>query len=394
MRHIDFNNTEVAFAYRNRRDLIRAYNMFYLMKYNWLVKVGTDMTMRAWDRGVRYPISIAMKPTVYKLFCGGESLERSAGRIENLYEYGVQVILDYGVEGKEIDEDFDRTAAEVKRAIQFAYQQASVPIVSSKFTGLIRFSILEKLHAGNALTKEEQGSFDRSRARIDQICQLAHDKQVGLFVDAEESWIQDPLDSIVHEMMEKYNREYPIIYNTTQLYLKGRVEQMARFHHEARMKGYIYGIKLVRGAYMEKEADRAEDLGYANPVQDDKASCDRDYDKAVNYCLENIEDLAVCIATHNEVSSQKAVDLMEKNEIEADNKHVLFSQLFGMSDHISFNMAKLGFNVAKYMPYGPVTDVIPYLVRRAQENTSVAGQMGRELNLLKQEMRRRNLMLF
>jgi proline dehydrogenase len=394
MKHIDFNNTEVAFAYRNRRDLIRAYNMFYLMKYNWLVKVGTDMTMKAWDRGVTFPISIMMKPTVYKLFCGGESLDRSTERIEQLYKYGVQVVLDYGIEAKETDEDFDRTAAEVKRAIHYACEQTSVPVVSSKFSGLIRYRVLEKLHAGEQLTREEMASFQRSKDRIDSICQLAHQYHVGLFIDAEESWIQQPLDELAHEMMEKYNRDYPVVFNTIQLYLRDRVAELERQHLRARAGKYIYGIKLVRGAYMEKESERAAELGYADPIQPDKASCDRDYDEAVKYCLDNLDDLAVCIATHNEESCRKAATLMEANGIEAGDKRVYFSQLYGMSDHISFNLVRYGFNVAKYMPYGPVTDVIPYLVRRAQENTSVSGQMGRELSLLRTEMRRRNLMLF
>ncbi|MCP4122912.1 MAG: proline dehydrogenase [Bacteroidetes bacterium] len=394
IRTIDFNDTEIAFAYRKGFELIKAYNMFYLMKYDWLVKVGTDLTMRAWERGVTFPISIAMKPTVYRLFCGGESLERAGKRIARLYEFGVQVILDYGVEAKETDADFDSTANEVKKAIRFAHEQASVPMVSSKFTGLVKFEILEMLHAGHKLNAEDQASYDRSKQRIDSICRLAHELSVSISVDAEESWIQDPLNDLVHAMMEKYNKERPIVYNTFQLYLKERRRDMERFHNEATVKGYIYAVKLVRGAYMEKEGIRASEFAYANPVQSSKDATDADYNLATHYCLNHLSDMAVCVATHNEQSVHKAVVHMDKIGVKHDDERVLFSQLYSMSDHISFNLARHGYRVAKYMPYGPLKDVIPYLVRRAQENTSVAGQMGRELSLLKEEMRRRNLMLF
>ena len=394
MAKINFNNTQIAFAYRSNKNLIRAYNMFYLMKYNWLVKVGTEFTMKALDSGLILPVSIAMKPTVYKLFCGGPSLEKSKVKIDRLFEYGVQSILDYGVEAIENDEEFDKTEVEIRKAIDYANRQQSVPIISSKFTGLIRFSILEKLHAKEPLNNEEKTSFENSKGRIDRLCSFANDKKVGLFVDAEESWIQDPLDDLAHEMMEKYNRNYPTIYNTVQLYRKDRLTFLKKAHVEAKEKGYVYGAKLVRGAYMEKEGKRAKELGYENPIQPNKESTDRDYDLAVNYCMENMADFSLCIATHNENSCSNAIKIMVERGIEINDPKVVFSQLYSMSDHISFNLGKEGYNVAKYMPYGPVKEVIPYLVRRAQENTSVSGQMGRELSLLKSEMRRRQLILF
>jgi proline dehydrogenase len=390
----DFNNSEIAFQYRNKLDLIKAYNMFYLMKYNWLVKFGTDLTMRALEKGVVLPFSIAMKPTVYKLFCGGPSLEKSIPKIEELYHYGVQTILDFGVEAQENEHGFDETEAEIKKSIHFAHQQASVPIVVSKFTGLIRFSILKKLHEVQVLSEEEEVSFQNSKRRIQSICQLASEKKVGLFVDAEESWIQNPLDELTHEMMSKFNVDYPVVYNTIQLYRKDRLAFLKSAHQAAKAAGYVYAAKLVRGAYIEKEQKRAAELGYEDPIQPDKLSTDRDYDLAVTYCLENIEDMAVCIASHNESSCLKAIQQMDAMGLAVNDERIVFSQLYSMSDHISFNLAKLGYNVAKYMPYGPVREVIPYLVRRAQENTSVSGQMGRELSLLRKEMKRRKLILF
>lgn len=391
---LDFSNTAVAFAYRKKFDLIKAYNMFYLMKYDWLVKVGTNVTMKAVESGIVAPFSIAMKPTVYKLFCGGPSLERSVEKIDRLYEYGVQCILDYGVEAQENSQGFEQTEAEIKKAIKFAHEQASVPIVVSKFTGLIRFSILEKLHKGVALNEDEKSSFEASKKIIDSICQLAHDRNVGLFVDAEESWIQQPLDDLVDEMMAKYNQKTAIVYNTIQLYRKDRLDYLKSAHQKANAGGYIYAAKLVRGAYMEKEAKRAKEYGYESPIQETKTATDRDYDLAVKYCLTHLNEISVCIATHNEDSCLSAVKILEESRFDRRDNRVFFSQLLGMGDHISFNLAQAGYNVAKYMPYGPVKEVIPYLVRRAQENTSVAGQMGRELSLLRKEMRRRGLIVF
>ncbi len=392
--NINFKNTEIAFAYRSNINLIKAYNMFYLMKYDWLVKVGTDVTIKAIERGIITPFSIAMKPTVYRLFCGGPSLEKSVPKINLIYEYGVQCILDYGVEAQDNDTGFDETEAEIKKSIEFAFAQSSVPIVVSKLTGLIRFSILEKLHEGEPLSEEEKTSFENSKARFDSICQLANEKNVGLFVDAEDSWIQNPLDELAEEMMAKYNKDTAIVYNTIQLYRKDRLNHLTEAHKRAKSKGYIYGAKLVRGAYMEKEAKRAKEMNYESPIQDSKEDTDRDYDLAVEFCIERIDEISVCIATHNEESCQKAVQLLEASQLDKKDNRVSFSQLFSMSDHISFNLSKAGYNVAKYMPYGPVKDVIPYLVRRAQENTSVAGQMGRELSLLREEMKRRDLMWF
>ena len=394
MNQPNFDNTEVAFEYRNKIDLIKAYNMFYLMKYNWLVKFGTGVTMRALEKGMVLPFSIAMKPTVYKLFCGGPSLEKSVSKIEELYKFDVQTILDFGVEAQENDKGFNQTEAEIKKSIEFAYQQDSVPLVVSKFTGLIRFSILKKLQEGKELSEEERDSFQKSKNRIVSICELAHEKKVGLFVDAEESWIQKPLDDLAHEMMEHFNVDYPVVYNTIQLYRHDRLKFLKKAHQTAKEKGYIYAAKLVRGAYIEKENKRAKEMGYESPIQPDKQSCDRDYNLAVEYGLNHLEEMSLCIATHNEESCLKAVETMEAKGIKHNDERVFFSQLYSMSDHISFNLAKAGYNVAKYMPYGPVKEVIPYLVRRAQENTSVSGQMGRELGLLRKEMRRRKLLLF
>jgi len=389
----DFNDTRTAFAWRSNLELIRTYQVFRLINLSWLVKFGTSMTTKLLDAGIRLPVVMAMRPTVYSIFCGGKSVEDANGTIRDLYKFGVETILDYGVEGKDNEADFERTATEVMRAIDAAANDPAVNHISSKFTGLIGTHILEKLHKGEALSEAEKAEYIRAHDRIEKICAHAALHKVRLFVDAEESWIQQALDDLVEEMQKKFNKEQVIIFGTAQLYLKGRISYLTEAIEKAKTGGYLFAAKLVRGAYMEKERERSKAMGYPDPIQPDKAATDLDYDKAVEIALENISQMAVCIATHNESSCLKAVALMQQKNISPSNSHVSFSQLLGMSDHISFNLAAAGYKVSKYMPYGPVTDVIPYLVRRAQENTSVSGQMGRELSLLKIEIRRRKILI-
>ncbi len=388
---MDFNNTQTAFAYKSNRELIRDYQIFRLINIGWLVEVGTKTASRMMDMGIKTPVALGMRPTVYAVFCGGDSLELATKKINHLYQYGVQSILDYGVEGKEREEDFQRTEDAIRQAIFFAKNYNAVDIVCSKFTGLIPLSILEKLHAKETLTAAEEKIFASAKTRIYSLAQLAYDNNVSLFVDAEESWIQEPLDDLTRDLMLKFNKEKPIIYNTVQLYRKDRLDFLKQEIDKARQAGIIYAVKLVRGAYMEKEEIRAAKMGYENPIQVSKQHTDTDYDEAVKFAIENIGHTAICVATHNEESTTLATQLMQKHQLPNNHPHIHFSQLLGMSDHITFNLAKEGYNTSKYMPYGPVKDVIPYLIRRAQENTSVSGQMGRELKLLKQEVRRRKL---
>lgn len=388
----DFNNTLLAFASKSNAELTRDYAMFRLMNNQQLVNTGIKLAAGMLEAGLSAPVTWGMKPTAYSIFCGGSSLQEARKKIDNLKRFGVDSILDYGVEGKETEADFERTAAEIHKAIDFAAVNDATQIVCSKFTGLIPFHILESLHKESPLSKGEHAEYMRCVDRINSICAHAAEKKVALFVDAEESWIQKPLDDLTSSLMKKYNREHPIVYNTIQLYLKDRLEFFKSAHANAEKEGYIYAAKLVRGAYMEKESVRAKKLQYENPVQPSKEATDRDYNYAVEYALRNIDTIAVCIATHNEESCRLAVSKMNELGITSNHPHVTFSQLLGMSDHLSFNLAESGFRAAKYMPYGPVKDVIPYLIRRAQENASVSGQMGRELQLLTSEMKRRRLL--
>lgn len=391
MTTLNFNDTKTAFAHKSNNSLIRDYQIFRLINQSWLVKFGTNTASKLMNLGIKTPIAIGMRPTIYATFCGGDTLEDATKKINNLYEFGVQAILDYGVEGKEEEEDFNRTENAIKQAILFAKNYDAVGIVCSKFTGLIPFSILEKMHANEPLSSEENFILEKSKKRIYGIAQLAFDNDVSLFVDAEESWIQEPLDDLTFDLMATFNKQKPIIYNTVQLYRKDRLEFFKTTAEKAKQAGFIYAAKLVRGAYMEKEEVRARKLIYENPIQTSKENTDKDYNLALKFAIENIEHIAICVATHNEESTLLATQLMQTNQLKSNHPHIHFSQLYGMSDNITFNLAKSGYNSSKYMPYGPVKDVIPYLIRRAQENTSVSGQMGRELKLLKDEVRRRKL---
>lgn len=386
---INFNNTEIAFAAKSNAELRKAYLMFRLMNNKTLVDTGTWLATVSlkW----RLPVKPLIKYTIYQQFCGGETLQQSLKTIDALAESGVDVFLDYGMEGKETLEAFEHTKDELLKEIAFAKDKPNVPTVSTKITAFVRNHLLEKMQAKAALTEGEQEEITALKKRLDIISKAAHDAGVSIYFDAEESWMQDTLDDLVTELMEKYNQSQPIIFNTFQMYRHDRLAFLKKCHLEARTKGYILAAKPVRGAYMEKERKRATEMGYPSPIQPDKAATDRDFDLALKYCVEHIDDIALCCASHNEESAIYLCELMQQHKLATNHPRIYFAQLYGMSDHISFNLANAGYNVAKYLPYGPVGEVIPYLIRRTEENSSVTGQMGRELTLLTGEMERRGL---
>jgi proline dehydrogenase len=363
------------------------------MSYPWLVQMGTRLTPFIMRTGL--PVHGLIRKTLFKQFVGGETLEETAGVAKTLDSFGVKVILDYGVEGKEGEEAFDTATEEFMRVIRYASTQTNIPFISIKVTGLARFGLLQTLNEAPRLrsgihdNEFERDEWNMVRERMYAICELAAEKKVGVLIDAEESWIQDPVDRLCIEMMQVFNKTVPVVYNTVQLYRHDRLSFLKMSHSIARQQGFVLGLKLVRGAYMEKERARAREMGYDSPIQPDKASADNDFNAAVRYCLENLSDIAVVIASHNEESNRLAAATMDELGISHKHPHVHFSQLYGMSDHITFNMAKAGFEVSKYLPFGPIRDVIPYLMRRAQENSSVSGQTGRELTLIQRELQRR-----
>lgn len=391
--NLSFENTENAFAHLTDQDLKSARFLFKSMSYPWLVQIGTRFTPFIMKTGL--PVHGLLKKTIFKQFVGGETLEETAGIGKTLSQFGVKVILDYGVEGKEGEEAFDIATEEFMRVIEYAATQVNIPFISIKVTGLARFGLLQTLNEAPRLrsgihdNEVEKGEWESVRARMYSICELAAEKNIGVLIDAEESWIQDPVDRLCIEMMQHFNKEKAVVFNTIQLYRHDRLAFLKMSHSICKQQGILLGVKLVRGAYMEKERERAAANGYESPIQPDKLATDRDFDAAVDYCLQNIDAISVLIASHNESSNMLAAATMLEKGISKEHPHVHFSQLYGMSDHITFNMAKEGFQVSKYLPFGPIRDVIPYLMRRAQENSSVSGQTGRELGLLIREIARR-----
>ncbi len=397
---ISFEDTATAFAYKSDSELNKAHFLFSSMGYQWLVKAGTAFTPWAIRSGL--PVKGLIRNTIFRQFVGGETLEETAAVADKLEQYGVKVILDYGVEGKEGEANFDHACDEFIKVINYCGSQHNMPFMSVKVTGMARFGLLEKLDAAakeksgyeglvhtGVLNDAERAEWQRVVDRMEKIVQTAEAKNVCVLIDAEETWIQDPVDALTMQMMEKYNRGKVVIYNTAQLYRHDRLEFLKNSFNEANEKGFMLGMKLVRGAYMEKERERAAEKGYPSPIQPDKKSSDRDYNEAVKFCIDHLDRIKVIVASHNEYSNLYACELLEEKDLPLDHPNVHFSQLYGMSDNITFNLAKAGCSVSKYLPFGPIGDVIPYLMRRAQENSSVSGQTGRELGLIKKEKRRR-----
>lgn len=404
--NISFDNTEIAFAYQTNRELKQASWLFSMMGKPWLVKLGTRLA--PWSIRAGLPVKGLIRQTIFRQFVGGESLEETIPVARKLAEYGVEVILDYGVEGKEGEENYDHARDEFIRVINFAATQPNIPFMSIKVTGMARFSLLEKLDrlmheqesrnltecyskALMLLGSEELNEWHRVQARVQDISEAAQKAGVGFLVDAEESWIQDPIDALTIKLMEKYNHEKVIVYNTIQLYRHDRLQFLKDSYDTAHAGGFVLGAKLVRGAYMEKERKRAREMDYPSPIQPSKDASDQDYDEAVRFCIDHIDEIGLIVATHNERSSLLTVELLEQHGLPLNHPHVHFSQLYGMSDNITYNLARAGCSVSKYLPFGPIRDVVPYLMRRAQENTSVGGQTSRELGLIKKEMQRRGM---
>ncbi len=386
---LNFQDTKTAFADKSDSELKEKYRLFRVMNSPFLNELGMKATEFALRLGL--PVKGLIKNTIYEQFCGGETIEECQTTIEKLGASHIGTILDYSVEGKTDDAVFEQTKNEIYRTITRAKEDDLVPFAVFKVTGLMPFEVLER-HTNNVeLLKRDVEEWEKAAPRVYELCEYAHSLNQPVFIDAEESWIQDAIDTLATEMMEKYNQECPIIYNTVQLYRTDRLEYLKKSHEEAKAKGYIYAVKLVRGAYMEKERERAVEMGYPSPIQPDKAATDRDYDAAIDYCLDNIDTIAFVAGTHNELSVQLLAQKLEQKGIKHNHDHVFFSQLYGMSDNLSYVLAKYDYNVSKYVPYGPVKDAIPYLTRRAQENTSVIGQVSRELDLIEKEIKRRNI---
>ncbi|OYU85365.1 MAG: proline dehydrogenase [Flavobacterium sp. BFFFF2] len=385
-----FDNTEVAFSLKSDTELDRAYFLFKLIANQPLVRIGTAVTQFAIK--AHLPVEGLIRATVFDHFCGGVNEDDCLSVVDKLYKKGVSSVLDYSVEGKEEESQFDRALEMTLKTIVFAQERQAIPFAVFKPTGLGRIDLYEKVGSGKPLSEAEQKEWYRVMERFDTVCKAAFDRDVALLIDAEESWMQDAADNLIEQMMLQYNQKKAIIYNTLQLYRHDRLDYLKSLHERAQKHGFHIGMKLVRGAYMEKEHARAKEHGYPTPICASKEATDALYDETVRYMMTHIDQMAIFAGTHNELSSYKLMQQMAEFGIANQDPRVCFGQLFGMSDHISFNLANAGYNVAKYLPFGPVRDVMPYLIRRAEENTSVAGQTNRELDLLKRERSRRKML--
>lgn len=385
--NIDFSNSEVAFKNKTTSELRQAHMLFKVMNSNTMVNIGKHLVNFAFY--FHLPIKWAIRKTIYKHFVGGTSISDCAKTINALSKRHVGAILDYAVEGEEKDEIFDATCAEVIRTIEFAQNNKDIPFSAFKITGIGRFLLLAKMSDEVEITDDEQAEFERIYNRVDSIFKRGYELGVPVLIDAEHSWIQPVLDKIVLEMMEKYNKEKAIVQNTYQMYRHDAINRLKEHHQISLEKGFKYGLKIVRGAYMEIERARAEAIGYPSPIHPQKLATDKDFDDIIRYFINNIDSIDFMVATHNEHSTQLLADLIEEYNLPKNHPSIYFSQLYGMSDHITFNLSERGYNVVKYIPYGAVKTMMPYLFRRAEENTSVKGQSSRELSMIENEIRRR-----
>jgi len=387
---LDFQNTEIAFSYKSDKELKRLKWLFSMMNNSGLVKLGSMFTPLALKLNLPF-VKPALKATIFKQFVGGENLLDTQKTIDLLYRYNTLTILDYGAEAKTSEEDLNAVMNETIKAIELAASNSSVPVVSTKLTGLASNDLLAKMQTDAELSVGEERQKDQLLNRIDNICKRAHDLKVGVMIDAEESWLQVSIDTIVDEMMGLYNKSSVIVYNTFQLYRHDKLQYLKDSHEKALANGYMLGAKLVRGAYMDKERAYAETNNIESVINVDKKATDDAYNNALKYCVDNYETIGSACASHNVYSNLLQAELIEKKNIDKSNPHLNFCQLLGMSDNITFNLAKSGYNVAKYLPYGPLKEVVPYLIRRAKENTSITGDMSRELKLIDTELKRREL---
>ena len=383
-----FNDTKLAFADKTDAQLKKAYWMFKAIEQPALTNIGVSLLNFTVRNNFPFVDGI-VKQTLFEQFCGGETREESMNVVKQMFKRGVGSIFDYSIEGKEEEEVFDAVCKEIKDIVRFSVGNPAIPFIVFKPTAFGRIDIYEEVGKGKELTTSQKEEWNRVVQRFDEVCKLCFESDKKVMVDAEETWMQDAADQLCEEMMEKYNKEKAIVWNTIQMYRTGRLEYMNAHLERAIEKGYFIGYKIVRGAYMEKERKRAEEQNYPDPIQPNKQATDDNYNAGIDFVMANLDKVSAFFGTHNEKSSELVMDKMKAKGLEHDNPHIYFGQLYGMSDNITYYLADKHYNVAKYLPYGPVKDVVPYLTRRAQENTSVAGQTGRELGLIQKELKRR-----
>ena len=385
-----FDSTEIAFKSRSDKDLKKIYRLFQMMSNKYLNPIG--ISLLKYSVKFKLPVKTVAGKLLFSHFCGGENLEKSKIHIKELMKHNVQSVLDYSAEGKETDESFNLVTDEILKIIDNVYEnRKEVPFAVFKMSGISSNNLMAKIAKNEELSEKELQSWIKVKNRVDKICKYAYDKNVPIMVDAEKLDVQDVIDELLYKMMEKYNRDMPIIYNTIQFYRKDSYDNFLRAYKRVTDQGLYFGLKLVRGAYLEEERERAEKEGRKSPIHDKKEDTDKAYDDALAFCIEHIDKMGVFSGTHNANSTTHLMELMEKHNLDKDDKRIYFSQLYGMSDNLTFKLGELKYNVNKYIPYGPIKLVMPYLLRRASENKSIQGQTSREFEMIKSEMKRRNI---
>ena len=387
--HIDFSNTEIAFHLKTDAELERAYFLFKMISNQPLVRIGAAATHFALKS--KLPVEGLIRSTVFDHFCGGVNAADCMTKIDRMYISGVYSVLDYSVEGKQNEAQFNFVVEKTLELIAFAAENKAMPFAVFKPTALGRFELYEKVSKSDILTPAENKEWERIKTRFHTICKYAQKMKIAVLVDAEESWMQDSADTLLLDLMKEYNKESVVVYNTIQAYRWNRLDYLKELYAIAKKENFKLGFKLVRGAYMEKERKRAEFKNIKSPICKTKADTDINFDNCLKFILKHLPNISLFLGTHNENSTLLALKTLSNLNIKKNDPRVWFGQLYGMSDQISFNLAKFEYNAAKYLPFGPVKDVMPYLIRRAEENTSVAGQTNRELELIKKEKKRRNI---
>ena len=384
---MNFQNTEIAYKLKSNKQLLKTLFIFRLISSRTLVSVFTKIISLSLK--LNLPISGILNRTVFKQFCAGIDEKDSIQVVKKLKKLNVNSYMHYASEGIESEKDFDNNFKIIIRTINITKKNTALPFTVFKASSLGKFNLFEKKSAGSALSEIEKQLWNKTIDRIKSCCNHAASQNVRIFIDAEESWIQPIIDEIAESLMEKFNQEKAIIFTTLQMYRKDRLKYLKKIFQNSIKKEYKLGIKLVRGAYMEKENERAYKNGLPSPIFENKIQTDLSFNSALDLILLKIEKCDLFVGTHCEKSIKKILKWMKEKKIANGYSKIWFSQLFGMADHISFNLAFQGYQVVKYVPYGPIKEVVPYLIRRAEENTSVNSQLSKEIYLIKKEMKRR-----
>lgn len=380
---MDFNNTQIAFAYKSDAELKKARFLFGSLNIPGSVLFG-KLALKIVS-ALNLPVQSMIKKTIFSHFCGGENLENCVLSVHNLSAFGIKSILDLSIEGQKTEEAFDLNEKLLAENLCFSAETDATPFSVFKVTALGNAEIMRDYVKGYPFTADQEKIFER----VQNLVALANEKGISVLIDAEETWIQNFIDEVTEKLMVEFNKNRAVVIQTIQLYRKDKLEYLQYLHHFCSSQNCVTGVKLVRGAYMEKERHEAKIQNLECLIQDDKPSSDKDFDLALEFCVKNVDNTLLIAATHNEDSCQLLINLMKKGKLKKAHKNLWFAQLYGMSDNLSFNLSSEGYNVAKYLPYGPVMEVMPYLIRRAEENSSAQNQSARELQLIKDELKRR-----